>query len=94
MEKLNGPLKPDFKRCLVSATGSPFPPDFMVDPIAPTTGDPLVHRIPGFSTIITQPRKPASLPIVLQRSPSAAKVPVLPRLSFPLRFHDPRSRQG
>ncbi len=32
MEKFNGALKPDFKRCLLSATGSPFPPDFMADP--------------------------------------------------------------
>jgi hypothetical protein len=66
----------------------------MADPLAPATGDPLVHRIPGFSTIIPHPKDSCVASDRLAAIAIGSEAPALPRLSPPLSFHDPSSRQG
>ncbi len=80
MEKFNGPLKPGLKRCLVSATGSPFPPDFMADPMPSATEDPRAHRIPGLPTIIPQAKYSCVASDRFAAIAIGSEAPALPRL--------------
>ena len=66
----------------------------MVDPTAPITGGPIVYRIPGFSTIIPHPKQSCVTSDRFAAIDVGSQAPALARLSPPLSFHDPRSRQG
>ncbi len=66
----------------------------MADPMPSAKEDPRAHRIPGLSTIIPQVKYSCVASDRFAAIAIGSEAPALPRLSPPLSFHDPSSRQG